>query len=83
MSFSKKKISAVYILFAFASLTIAGDTHNMLLLLLLLLLDDDLTPEWFLGLYTGEKSEVDILTFFRLIWPLGAVVHPWVWPPVR
>ena len=34
--------------------------------MLLLLLDDDLTPEWFLGLYTGEKSEVDILTFFRL-----------------
>ena len=33
---------------------------------MLLLLLDDLTPEWFLGLYTGEKSEVDILTFFHL-----------------
>ena len=30
------------------------------------LLLDALTPERFLGLYTGEKSEVDILTFFRL-----------------
>ena len=34
--------------------------------MLLLLLLDALTPERFLGLYTGEKSEVDILTFFRL-----------------
>ena len=33
---------------------------------MLLLLLDALTPERFLGLYTGEKSEVDILTFFRL-----------------
>ena len=53
-------MSAVYILFAFTSLTIAGDTRKMLLIL------DDLTPEWYFGLYTGEKSEVDILTFFRL-----------------
>ena len=33
---------------------------------MLLLLLDVLTPERFLGLYTDEKSEVDILTFFRL-----------------
>ena len=33
---------------------------------MLLLLLDVLSPERFLGLYTGEKSEVDILTFFRL-----------------
>ena len=33
---------------------------------MLLLLLDALTPERLLGLYTGEKSEVDILTFFRL-----------------
>ena len=30
------------------------------------LLLDALTPERFLGLYTDEKSEVDILTFFLL-----------------
>ena len=30
------------------------------------LLLDALTPERFLGLYTGEKSEVDVLTFFCL-----------------
>ena len=33
---------------------------------MLLILLDALTPERFLRLYTGEKSEVDILTFFRL-----------------
>ena len=34
--------------------------------MLLLLLLDALTPVRFLVLYTGEKSEVDILTIFRL-----------------
>ena len=58
--YSVLKTSAVYILFAFTSLTLSGDKHNMLLLL------DALTPERFLGLYTDEKSEVDILTFFLL-----------------
>ena len=50
---------------------------------MLLLLLNDLTPEWFLGLYTGEKSEVDILTFFRLDMAtgrrsasLGLAAHP-------
>ena len=33
---------------------------------MLLLLLDVLTPERFLGLYIGDKTEVDILTFFRL-----------------
>ena len=33
---------------------------------MLLLPLDDLTPEWFLGLYTDEKSKVDIFTFFCL-----------------
>jgi hypothetical protein len=33
---------------------------------MLLLLLDALTPERFFGLYTGEKSEVGILTFFGL-----------------
>jgi hypothetical protein len=33
---------------------------------MLLPLLDDVSPEQYLGLYTGEKSDVDILTFFRL-----------------
>jgi hypothetical protein len=51
--------------------------------MLLLLLLDALTPERFLGLYTSVKSEVDILSFFRLDMAtgrrsasLGLAAHP-------